>query len=272
VTPRPFGAISAALCRSLAYLFTDIDDTLTSGGMLPSGSFQALWDLSAAGLQVVPVTGRPAGWCDHIARMWPVAAVIGENGAFYYSYDRGTHRMRRRSLGAGTDPAEDRAILMRVAEKVLRGVPGTALAADQPFRVSDVAVDYCEDVPPLGADAVDAICAILRHEGVSFRVSSIHVNFWRGAFDKMSGVRAWLSDACPGVDPAGLLARSLFIGDSPNDEPLFHAFPHSVAVANLARFLPRISHVPEFITAAESAEGFCEACREILNKRAGQER
>jgi HAD superfamily hydrolase (TIGR01484 family) len=264
--PRPLEEIPGGLCRELAWLFTDIDDTLTSDGMLPETSYRALWDLSRAGVSVVPVTGRPAGWCDHIARMWPVAAVVGENGAFFYSYDRARRKMSRLSAGEPASAAADRARLERVAARVLREVPGTALAADQPFRVSDFAIDYCEDVPPLPPEKVDEICALLAEEGVVFKVSSIHVNFWLGGFDKLSGVRLFLSRQ-EGASLEDSDQRSLFIGDSPNDEPLFAGFSHTISVGNIRRFLPRLLHLPEFITDGESAVGFCEAAEAILRRR-----
>ena len=69
-------------------IFMDIDDTITTESRLTSDVFLAIEKLTAAGLSVVPITGRPAGWCDMIARMWPVDAVIGENGAFYFRPDR----------------------------------------------------------------------------------------------------------------------------------------------------------------------------------------
>jgi HAD superfamily hydrolase (TIGR01484 family) len=256
--------LPAPLCQRLSFLFTDIDDTITEGGMLPNGSYTALWDLWRAGIRIVPVTGRPAGWCDHIARMWPVAGVIGENGAFSYSYDRERRKMTRRDLTGGR--MVDRERLMAVAHRVLAEVPGAALAADQSFRVSDVAIDFCEDVPPLPAAGVEAICRVLAAEGVSFKVSSIHVNFWHGDFDKLSGVRQFLAEA-DGAHFDEAADRCLFIGDSPNDEPLFAGFPHSIAVANLKQHLPRLSHLPAYLTEAESARGFCEAAAAILALR-----
>ena len=261
--PLPVESLPTSLCRNLQYLFADIDDTLTTGGMLPDSSYLALWELSRAGIKVVPVTGRPAGWCDHIARMWPVAAVIGENGAFVYSYDRTVRKMKRRQLGSADSHG---AVLRRVADRILKEIPGTALAADQPFRISDMAIDYCEDVPPLPAEKVDAICRILQDEGVHFKVSSIHVNFWVGDFDKLSGTRTFLQEDAP-AQLTELGERSVFIGDSPNDEPLFDGFPHSIAVGNVRGFLSRIRHLPEFITTADCAAGFCEAADIILRKR-----
>ncbi len=196
--------------------------------------------------------------------MWPVAAVVGENGAFSYEYDRDRRRMIRRYHPAFDATPEGRARLAAVSQRVLREVPGTALAADQPFRLSDFAIDFREDVPPLSDADVDAICRILAEEGVHYKVSSIHVNFWLGDFDKMSGVRQLLEDKGGFEDAA---PNALFMGDSPNDEPLFEGFPHSIAVGNLRRFLPRIRSLPEFITSAESADGFVEAVSYILERR-----
>jgi len=263
--PAPVAELPASLCRQLTHFFTDIDDTITADGMVPAGSFSAMWSLSAAGIQVIPVTGRPAGWCDHIARMWPVAGVVGENGAFSYAYDREKKVMRRTFSDPGLAAEERHRALDAVARRVLREVPGTALAADQAFRLSDIAIDYCEDVPPLPPERLDQVCAILREEGVHFKVSSIHVNFWQGSFDKLSGVRRFLETQ--GLAWEAVRERAIFIGDSPNDEPLFEGFAHSIAVGSLRRYLDRLEHLPGFLTEAGPGEGFQEAVAEILRKR-----
>jgi HAD superfamily hydrolase (TIGR01484 family) len=265
--PAPLSAIPRGLCRELSFLFTDIDDTLTTGGMLPETSYGALWRLKRAGIRVVAVTGRPAGWCDHIARMWPVAGVVGENGAFCFLYDRQQRIMKRRYDPRLGGPA-DRKALAEIAERVFREVPGTAFSADQAFRISDCAIDYCEDVPPLPPEKVQDICRILAEEGAQYKVSSIHVNFWKGDFDKLTGVALYLAEeGCSGREVS--TARALFIGDSPNDEPLFAGFAHSIAVGNLRRFLPLLTRLPEYITVADAADGFCEAADLILSQRAG---
>jgi HAD superfamily hydrolase (TIGR01484 family) len=259
------------LCRRLAFFFTDIDDTLTADGMLPAGSYAALWDLHRAGIRVVPVTGRPAGWCDHIARMWPVDGVVGENGAFSYAYDRARRTMSRDYTLPPAELAAGQQRLSAIAQRILREVPGTAIAADQPFRISDVAIDYREDVPPLPPTAVDAICRILAAEGVEHRVSSIHVNFWIGGFDKLSCARRFLRDRS-GSPLETAADRSLFVGDSPNDEPLFAGFPHTIAVANIQGYLGRLEHLPEYVTEGAAAEGFTEAVRIILEHRCASRR
>ncbi|OHD73488.1 MAG: HAD family hydrolase [Spirochaetes bacterium RBG_13_68_11] len=258
----------AELSRQLAFLFTDIDDTLTSEGMLPAGSYSALWDLHDAGIRVVPVTGRPAGWCDHIARMWPVDGVVGENGAFYYRYDRIRRAMTRNYTLPPAELAAGRQRLAALAERVLREVPGTAIAADQPFRISDFAIDFREDVPPLPPASVDAISRILADGGVTHKVSSIHVNFWIGGFDKLSCARRFLEQQS-GSSFDAAAERAVFVGDSPNDEPLFAGFPHTIAVANIRAWLDRLVHLPEFVTTADAAEGFQEAVNTILARRGG---
>jgi HAD superfamily hydrolase (TIGR01484 family) len=267
-TPLPIARIPALLCRKLKYFFCDIDDTLTAGGKLVPESFSSLWRLNEAGIEVIPVTGRPAGWCDHIARMWPVAAVIGENGAFTYSYDRNRRRMRRMSLIDESDRRQGREKLERIRERVLREVPASRIAADQAFRTTDLAIDFCEDVvPPLSRDEIDRICSIAEEEGATWKISSIHINCWFGSFDKVSGVRGFLADRGQNLDSPEVQDSVTFIGDSPNDEPLFAALIHSIAVANIRTFLDRLSRMPAYITKKDSATGFTEAVQVILEKR-----
>ncbi len=150
---------------------------------------------------------------------------------------------------------------------MLREVPGTAIAADQPFRISDFAIDFREDVPPLPPSSVDAICRILATEGVTYKVSSIHVNFWIGGFDKLACAKRFLEDHS-GMPIGTAIGQAVFVGDSPNDEPLFAGFPHTIAVANIREHLDRLGSLPGYVTTADSADGFAEAVRIILTRRA----
>ena len=265
--PAPVRELPAERCRALATLVSDLDDTMTTGGMLPASTFQALWALSAAGVRAVVVTGRPAGWCDHIARMWPVAGVIGENGALIYSYDRPARRMRRTYLLNEEERREGRRRLERIRERVLSEVPGCAIANDQPFRLADLAVDFREDVGPLGPAEIRDICRIAESEGATYKVSSIHINCWYGAFDKVSGLRRLLADEGRELDDPRVREKLLFTGDSPNDEPLFQALETTIGVANIRPFLPDLRHPPAYVTQAEGAAGFAEAVELILEKR-----
>lgn len=265
--PRPLSAAPAARLRRLRWVLTDIDDTLTTEGRLTAAAYAAMERLTAAGIAVVPVTGRPAGWCDLIARQWPVAAVVGENGALWYAYDAGARRMRRWQA-AGV--AEGRARLMALAERAMAAVPGTALAADQPFRVADVAVDFREDVvPPLPLEAAERVAAVFREGGAAAKVSSIHVNAWFGAWDKWSGLeRMFAALWRPLPEVIGHVA---YLGDSPNDAPLFARVPLSVGVANVAPFLPRMEARPAYVTEAAAGAGFCQFTEAVLAARRREE-
>jgi HAD superfamily hydrolase (TIGR01484 family) len=215
---------------------------------------------------VVPVTGRPAGWCDHIARFWPIDAVVGENGAFYFRYDHAARRMIRSYLQDDATRASNRARLQAIGVDVLRQVAGCAIAADQPYREADLAIDYCEDVAPLlGAD-VQRIVAILHGHGMTVKVSSIHVNAWFGEYDKLAMTQRLMREQF-GIDLAAQRDRFVFVGDSPNDEPMFEFFSHSAAVANIARFIDQLRHRPSYITRRASGAGFAELARQILDGR-----
>ena len=264
--PMPIAQIPGSLCNSLSHVFLDLDDTVTQDGYLPASSYSALWDLSRAGLSPVPVTGRPAGWCDLIARLWPVAGVIGENGAFYFRYDRNVRHMLRVWLVSEEERMRGQVVLNRVRDHVMHDVPGVKVSADQAFRSSDLAVDYREDTGPTGKDTVDHICRIVRHHGANCKVSSIHVNCWYGDHDKLSCLKLFLSDTT-GVPFDRMQNRILYIGDSPNDAPMFRTLAHTVGVANIQRFLADIDHPPRYVTNGESAAGFCELVSLILAKR-----
>ena len=267
--PKPLLAASTSALAKLDFILTDIDDTLTTDGRLPAAAYAALEALDAAGIQVIPVTGRPAGWCDLIARLWPVAAVVGENGALWYSYDRATRRMRRHYAQSPETLAAFQAKLRALGDQALSAVPGAAIAADQPFRMFDVAVDFAEDVGPLPPDAPDTIAATFRAGGAEAKVSSIHVNAWIGAWDKRGGVEHLFATLWRPLEK--VLDRVAFVGDSPNDAPMFARVPLSVGVANIRPFLPAIATPPAFVTQAEGGAGFCEFVTVVLQARRTRE-
>ncbi|HVO32001.1 MAG TPA: HAD-IIB family hydrolase [bacterium] len=261
---KPLAEISAETCRARSVIATDIDDTMTTHGKIPAATFDALWRAQAAGLKVIPVTGRPAGWCDHIARMWPVDGVVGENGGLWFRMTGG--RMKRHWILDERARAENRRKLAAIGEEILREVKGAAISADQFSREFDLAIDFCEDVPPLPAKDVDRIVAIFEKHGCTAKVSSIHVNGWFGSYDKKSMLATMLASEF-GIDAEKDRARILFAGDSPNDEPMFAHFPVSVGVANVREFADRITRPPAFIAARAGGEGFAEIVDTVLARR-----
>jgi HAD superfamily hydrolase (TIGR01484 family) len=261
---RPLAAMPPERLNKIDYLLTDIDDTMTLDGRLPSSSLAALERLEEAGIGVVPITGRPAGWCEHIARMWSVKAVVGENGAFYYSYDRRRHTMIQFYAKSASERLHDRARLDQIRERILREVPGAGIASDQGSRVADLAIDFCEDVEPLSTTEIDHIVRIFQEGGAVARISSIHVNGWFGSYDKLTMTRACLLDLFA-VDIDSENGRIAFIGDSPNDDPMFNFFDNSVGVANVLDFSPVPQ--PKWITVQTSAKGFQEFSERLLQAR-----
>ncbi len=252
---RPIAEISLQELQDLQFILCDIDDTLTHEGRLPAVAYTALERLHQAGLKTVPVTGRPAGWCDHIARMWPVDGVVGENGAFWFRYDHGARAMQRSYWRNEDRRTADRVALEELGRRILKQVPGSAISVDQAYREADLAIDFCEDVPRLPDSAIAQIVRLFEDAGAIAKVSSIHVNGWFGDYDKLSMTKRLLRDV---FDWAGDRSTIAFVGDSPNDEPMFGFFETTVGVANIAPFAPGLTHPPRWITAAEGGYGFAE--------------
>jgi hypothetical protein len=255
---RPLAELDA---RGVRAVLLDIDETLTTSGKLTADAYAALERLRAAGKLVVPVTGRPAGWCDHIARMWPVDAVVGENGAFYFFL--GSGKLNKRYLEDAPARAERRSRLDAVARRILAEVPGSALAADQAYRETDLAIDYCEDVPALPLEAAERIAALMREAGLQAKISSIHVNGWFGEYDKLATSRMLFAERFK-IDLDRSNREVVFVGDSPNDAPMFAYFQNSVGVANVRRFEGRLAAAPKYMTRAAAGAGFVEVVGQLL--------
>jgi HAD superfamily hydrolase (TIGR01484 family) len=263
---RPLTDFPLADRARIRGVLCDIDDTLTTDGRLTAAAYAALERLQRAGMLVIPVTGRPAGWCDHIARMWPVDAVIGENGAFYFRYDHAARTMQQRFVNDDATRAANRLRLATLRDSILAAVPGCALATDQHYREADLAIDYCEDVPCLPPDAVGKIVTMMQQAGLTAKVSSIHVNGWFGDYDKLSMARLMFRE-CFDADLDVRKNEFVFAGDSPNDAPMFAYFPHAVGVANINAFAGHLAAEPAYVTQAESGTGFCELAEFLLASR-----
>jgi HAD superfamily hydrolase (TIGR01484 family) len=246
-------------------LLFDIDDTLTTDGVLGAGAYAAMERLQRSGRLLVAVTGRPAGWCDLVARLWPVDAVIGENGAFWFA--RAGRRVERCWLDDAATRAANRARLAAIGARILAAVPGAALAADQPWRETDLAVDWCEDVqPPLSLETALRVRDLMVAEGLSAKVSSIHVNGWFGRYDKLETAKRLFAERYR-VDLARANADYAFVGDSPNDAPMFAFFGNSIGVANVRRFEGRLEAAPRYVTRAPAGAGFAEVAAHLLGGR-----
>jgi len=269
-----------AACRRLTGVLTDIDDTLTTEGAITQDALDALAALRAAGLHVIAITGRPAGWSEPFAATWPVDAIVAETGAVALlrapqntgEIGLKTNAGKREQLSkwylqdAATRAAHF-ARMQQVARQILEEVPGAQLARDSAGRETDIAIDHSEftHLPQAG---IDQCVALMRAAGMTATVSSIHVNGWYGTHDKLVGAR-WIVRELLGRTLDDELDRWVFVGDSLNDQVMFQHFPHSVGVANVARFVPQLRHLPRYVTQGARGAGFAEVARAIL---AGRER
>lgn len=246
-------------------ILTDIDDTLTTEGRLKSNAYTALENLSNSGFIVIPVTGRCAGWCDHIARMWPVNGVVGENGAFFFSYDHQSKKMQQTYCQTPKERKENHLALHEIKKTILKDVSGSALASDQDYRHTDLAIDFAEDVAPLSSNKIKEIVTIAENAGAIAKVSSIHVNCWIGSHNKLSTSLTTLEQVF-GVSNSNIQNEVLFIGDSPNDSMMFDYFNKSVGVANVMDFIKELDKPPKYITLNHSGEGFVELADSLLRR------
>ncbi len=264
----PWKNMTKNIANKIEIVFTDIDDTLTTHGKIPKESFEALWRLYDEDIKVVPITGRCAGWVDHIARMWPVHGVVGENGAFYAHMDEDQKpaKLKKRYYLHPDEVKEAQKKFEKIKKEVFKEYPTCKLASDQPYREFDLAIDYCEDVPPLNQQEVLRIVEIYEKYGAKTKVSSIHVNGWFGDYDKLTMTKIFAKEVLQ-MDLKNNKQKAIFCGDSPNDQPMFEFFPISIGVRNIESFLPQISSPPQFITKNIGGEGFAEIVDILLKKR-----
>jgi HAD superfamily hydrolase (TIGR01484 family) len=260
--------------RRITGVFTDIDDTLTTEGEITADALAALGGLKAAGLQVIAITGRPVGWSEPFALSWPVDAIVAENGAVLLQVTHkkglqpnfhGRNQLSKRYQQVEATRAANRLRMARVAVRVLHEVPGAMLARDSSGRETDMAIDHGE-FTQLPVDDIAQVVGIMQAEGMKATVSSIHINGWFGAHDKLQGAR-WALRELWGRDLDAELEQWVFIGDSSNDELMFQAFAQSVGVANVRRFEAQLAHKPRYITQGERGAGFAEVVQALFAAR-----
>lgn len=270
---RPLATWPAAERAALTGVFTDIDDTLTTDGAITPDALRALGALRAAGLKVVAITGRPVGWSLPFIATWPVDAIVAENGAVAllppppWRPGDSLHPVppKRYFLRDAGTRAANHAHLQRVLERIEREVPGARRATDSAGRETDIAIDHGE-FAQLDEAAIDAVAALMRAEGLHATVSSIHVNGWLGDNDKLAGAR-WIVRELWDRSLDDEMDRWAYVGDSTNDQLMFEAFAHGIGVANVARFVPKLAHLPRYVTQSERGAGFAEVARAVLAAR-----
>ena len=260
---KPLSSWPQSACHKIVGVFTDIDDTLTTEGAITPDALQALHYLKTAGLMVIPITGRPVGWSIPFASTWPVDAMVAENGAVALLHNKQTNQIDKiyqQDLATRTLNFEQ---MQRIAQRVLKEVPGTVMAQDSPGRETDIAFDHSE-FHKLSPDQIQQVLQLLKQEGMTATVSSIHINAWFGHHNKWHGAQ-WILKELTGRDLQQELDQWVYVGDSTNDQVMFENFNHSIGVANIKRFENELTHLPKYITNLERGAGFAEFAMAIVN-------
>ena len=250
--------------RGIAGVFTDIDDTLTTEGAITDDALAALGALRAAGLHLIPITGRPVGWSEPFALTWPVDAIVAENGAVAL-VRQADGSLRKLYQQPPAERSANFSRMQQVLERIEREIPGARRSQDSPGRETDIAVDHSE-FTRLPQEAIDQVVALMRSEGMNATVSSIHINGWYGGHHKLAGAR-WIVRELLGIALDRQLDRWAYVGDSTNDVLMFKHFPHSIGVANIRRFEAQLSHPPRYVTDGERGAGFAEVAQALLSVR-----
>ena len=245
--------------KNIRLVATDMDGTLTKLGKFTAKLLQALENLAAAGLPVLIVTGRSAGWTSGLAAYLPVIGVIAENGGLFYP-------------GTGEPPLflisfanieGHRNRLATFFDSLKAEFNQIQESSDNRFRLTDWTFDI-EGLTPADLQRLSIQCY---DRGWGFTYSSVQCHIKPASQDKATGLLQLLSSRFPDFLPAG--DRVLTVGDSPNDESLFNAqyFPMSVGVANVLEYSSQLAHRPAFVTRAAEGDGFCELAQFLIEAR-----
>jgi hypothetical protein len=241
----------------------DIDDTVTRNGVLEADAYAAMHLLASAGFELVAVTGRPLGWTDVIARLWPVRVAVGENGAGWtWVDDAGTHEGY---FCTEAERAEQATVLDTIRRKAAMAMPHVHTTNDHRHRRCDLAFDVGESVSLPRAE-IDALVGLIEGLGARSSVSTVHAHAIPGPWDKAEGVARALGDAL-GIDLGSELERWVFVGDSGNDAAAFERFPKSVGVANVREHLDRLPTPPRYVTDGDRGRGFAELAAHLADRR-----
>jgi HAD superfamily hydrolase (TIGR01484 family) len=234
-------------------LFSDVDGTMTTGERIEAATYDALEQLTASGIPIIMVTGRPAGWGQAFLKILPVHAVVTENGGVTFVRE-GRRQLKLYGVPQASLPEWKRR-MSDAAVDVMTKVPGARLSSDSKYREVDLAIDWNEEVS-LTRDDAELVVHLLRKAGFAAVRSSVHVNFGPPHFDKLSACMAVVRQVLGG-DPADL-SPYVFVGDALNDAPMFGGFPQSVGVANVKVWWDDLTSKPAFLTERPEGAGLRE--------------
>ncbi|MFN9467196.1 MAG: HAD family hydrolase [Pseudanabaena sp.] len=234
---------------------SDVDGTLTHNGKFSSNFISTLIDLQSAGIKVLLVTGRSAGWVSALVNYLPVAGAIAENGGIFLK-PNGTQDL----LSSGPNLSRHRILLENTFHNIKQLFPNLHPSTDNQFRITD----WTFDVNNLSAEDIQEISTQCDLMGWSFTYSNVQCHIKPLHQDKSTGLLSVLNSHFPELN----LQQVLAVGDSPNDEAMFNPdlFPISVGVANVRHYQDKMLHLPKYVTQASEFAGFSELAKLLLQK------
>lgn len=241
-------------------LFSDVDGTMTTGERVDAATYAALEKLGEAGIPVIMVTGRPAGFGFAFMKMTGCLACVAENGGVTFVRE-GRKVIKQYGVPAASLP-EWRRRMSDAAVDVMSKVPGARLSSDSKYREVDLAIDWNEEVQ-LSREDAETCVSILQKAGFAAVRSSVHVNFGPPHFDKLSACMQVVKRVLGG--DTNNLAPYVYVGDALNDAPMFEGFPTSVGVANIRTWWDELSHKPAYITERPEGAGLRELVEHVLS-------
>jgi len=241
-------------------LFSDVDGTMTTGDRIEASTYEALERLGNAGIPVIMVTGRPAGFGHAFMKMTPVPAVVSENGGV--TFIREGRRVHKLYGVPQASLPEWRRRMNDVAVEVMSKVPGARLSSDSKYREVDLAIDWNEEASLTREDAETCV-HMIRKAGFGAVRSSVHVNFGPPHFDKLSACMTVVRQVLKG--DANDLSPYVFVGDALNDAPMFGGFPTSVGVANIKAWWDELAFKPAFLTERPEGAGLREVIEHLMS-------
>lgn len=251
--------------RHIEFLLFDVDETFTTHGLLHAETYASLFALRDAGVTAIPVTGRPSGWGNVMLSTWPIKACVTENGGVI-SWKDSTGIARQQVIHEQHRGEGYIEKLRALGNEIAARFPEIRVSADQPYRLTDLAIDYAEQSHGVSEKTVADIVDWMRAEGYQTAVSSIHIHAYKPTNEKADGVYP-LMQAAFAMSADAVHARAAFIGDSPNDASLFAAIPISVGVANVRASLSKIATPPAYVSVAECGAGFVEFATALIAAR-----
>ncbi|MEZ8012682.1 MULTISPECIES: HAD-IIB family hydrolase [Vibrio] len=246
--------------KHIEWVLTDVDDTLTWQGSLPPETLIALQKLRDNGIKVVAVTGACAGWCDHIAQLWPVDAVLGENGAFLLEKQDGALQLSSETPLEQVRQSQTK--LKQQVEAILLSYPDLSLTLDQSYRLCEVAIDIGQNREPVDPEVVQVVLKRIHALGAHATASSIHINAWYGEHSKKNSVHRFLANK--GLSLEQTHKQACYVGDSMNDQQMFESLPLTVGVANIQHYWDKLDHHPSKVMSQPGGYGFAEFVDALL--------